>query len=298
AKPSSVITPELAEAGRKMISGGSGFVDYKFQGEGRRTFYATTKSGFILAVVFPSAELNRMVSSLAIRQLTMGVFTLILVGAMLWGLARSIVEPVRRITRALTKLGSLDLTKDQDEEWLKEVGKSPTEVGQMAKSAVTLKEELRHAIWDIAQESNRAASASENLAALSEEQVASVEEIKASIDQVASLMESNSAALQETNAGIEEVSSGAQQAANSATDGAEAASKMSALSEQTVRQVGEVVRAIAGVGEESQRTFDRIQKVAESVSAISGFVNTIRSIADQTNLLALNAAIEAARAGE
>ncbi|EHM10587.1 methyl-accepting chemotaxis protein [Thermanaerovibrio velox DSM 12556] len=297
-KASSMITPELAEAGRKMISGGLGFVDYKFQGEGRRTFYAPTKSGFILGVVFPSSELNAMVRSLAMRQLVMGIFTLVLVAGMLWGLSKSIVEPVRRITRALAKLGSLDLTRDPEEDWLKEAGRSNTEVGQMALSAVTLQEALRHAIGDIAQESDRAASAAENLAALSEEQVASVEEIKASIDQVASLMESNSAALQETNAGIEEVSSGAQQAANSATDGAEAASRMSVLSEQTVRQVEEVVKAIAGVGEESQRTFDRIQKVAESVSSISGFVNTIRSIADQTNLLALNAAIEAARAGE
>ncbi|WP_232207849.1 methyl-accepting chemotaxis protein [Aminomonas paucivorans] len=52
------------------------------------------------------------------------------------------------------------------------------------------------------------------------------------------------------------------------------------------------------VGEKSRLSAERLRKVAESVSSISGFVATIRSIADQTNLLALNAAIEAARAGE
>ncbi|ACZ18560.1 methyl-accepting chemotaxis sensory transducer with Cache sensor [Thermanaerovibrio acidaminovorans DSM 6589] len=297
-KPSGLITPELAEAGRKMISGSPGFVDYSFQGELRRTFFSPTRSGFVLGVVFPASDLNAMVRSLAIRQLLLGLVTLILVGAMLYGLSRSVVAPVKRITDSLKKLGQLDLTQDQNDQWLREVGHHRTEIGLMAQSALVLKETLRQAISDIASQSDRTAAAAENLAALSEESVASVEEIKASVDQVASLMESNSASLQETNAGIEEVSSGAQQAANSATDGAEAASKMSHLSEQTVRQVEEVVKAITHVGDESKRTFERIQKVADSVASISGFVATIRSIADQTNLLALNAAIEAARAGE
>ncbi len=297
-KPSGLITPELAEAGRKMISGSPGFVDYSFQGELRRTFFSPTRSGFILGVVFPASEINAMVMSFVIRQLVVGLFTWALVILILYSLSRSIIGPIRRITNVLKGLGDLDFTRSAEEDWLKEEGGSDTEVGQMAQSALVLKETLRHAISEIAQESDRTASAAENLAALSEESVASVEEVKASVDQVASLMESNSASLQETNAGIEEVSSGAQQAANSATDGAEAASRMSGLSEETVRQVEEVMKAIEGVGEESQRTFDRIQKVAESVSSISGFVSTIRSIADQTNLLALNAAIEAARAGE
>ena len=297
-KPSGLITPELAEAGRKMISGSPGFVDYSFQGERRRTFFSPTRSGFVLGMVFPASDLNAMVRSLAIRQLLLGLVTLILVGAMLYGLSRSVVAPVKRITDSLKKLGQLDLTQDQNDQWLREVGHHRTEIGLMAQSALVLKETLRQAISDIASQSDRTAAAAENLAALSEESVASVEEIKASVDQVASLMESNSASLQETNAGIEEVSSGAQQAANSATDGAEAASKMSHLSEQTVRQVEEVVKAITHVGDESKRTFERIQKVADSVASISGFVATIRSIADQTNLLALNAAIEAARAGD
>ncbi|SMG49124.1 methyl-accepting chemotaxis protein [Dethiosulfovibrio salsuginis] len=48
----------------------------------------------------------------------------------------------------------------------------------------------------------------------------------------------------------------------------------------------------------TKRAIDTMTTLEVSVQSISGFIDTINSIADQTNLLALNAAIEAARAGE
>jgi methyl-accepting chemotaxis protein len=298
-KPSSLVSEEYARAGQVILSTKpGGFVDYKFLGEGRRNFFYHSRWGFVVCVVFPIADLNRMVMSVALRQFFLGLFTLLALVGMLWWLSRGIITPIDRISQAIERLGDLDLRTGEHEEWLRREAGSPTEIGRMARSMVHLLENLRHTIGEIRQESDRAASSAENLAALSEESVASVEEIKSSVDRVASLMQENSAALQETNAGIEEVSSGAQQAANSATEGAEATSQMSALSERAIGQVEEVVKAITALGSESERTYERIRKVAESVSSISGFVSTIRSIADQTNLLALNAAIEAARAGE
>ncbi|EHM09403.1 methyl-accepting chemotaxis protein, partial [Thermanaerovibrio velox DSM 12556] len=298
-KPSSLVSEEYARAGQVILSTKpGGFVDYKFLGAGRRNFFYHSRWGFVVCVVFPTADLNRMVMSVALKQLVLGLFTLLGLVGMLWWLCRGIITPIDRISRAIGRLGELDLRRGEDEEWLRKEAGSDTEIGHMARSMMHLLDNLRHTIGEIRRESDRAASSAENLAALSEEQVASVEEVKASVDRVSSLMQENSAALQETNAGIEEVSSGAQQAANSATEGAEATSQMSVLSERAIGQVEEVVRAITALGSESERTYERIRKVAESVSSISGFVSTIRSIADQTNLLALNAAIEAARAGE
>ncbi|MCX7828724.1 MAG: methyl-accepting chemotaxis protein [Thermanaerothrix sp.] len=298
-KPSSLVSEEYARAGQTILSTQpGGFVDYKFMGEGRRSFFYHSRWGFVVCVVFPTKDLDHMVMSVALRQLVLGLLTLVGLVGMLWWLSKGIIRPIDRISAAIGRLGELDLTAGHEEEWLRAEAGSATEIGHMAGSVARLLDNLRHAMGEIKRESHRAASSAENLAALSEEQVASVEEIKSSVDRVAALMEGNSASLQETNAGIEEVSSGAQQAANSATEGAEATSQMSALSERAIGQVEEVVSAITALGSESERTYERIRKVAESVSSISGFVSTIRSIADQTNLLALNAAIEAARAGE
>ena len=296
--PSASIAPELVEVGKKMLSHQVGFGDYTFQGETRRTFYAPTKEGQVVALVFPKSAMDALVNSLAVRQLVAGLVAIVLMVVMLGFLARSIVRPVHGVSQALERLGNLDLTRDDSLRWLESQGQAKTEIGLMVRSLGNLQMALRESMQSIKDEADRAASSAESLAALSEESVASMEEIKASVDQVASLSESNSAALEQTNAGIEEVSSGATTAAHSASEGAEASGRTTALSEQAVAQVNGVVDEMNKVGEKARQTGERIRKVAESVTSISGFVATIRSIADQTNLLALNAAIEAARAGE
>jgi len=297
-KTSAAINQAVAEAGEKMLSGSKGFVDYDYQGEVRRTFYTPTKSGFVFGIVFPASDLNSIVMGLVTKQAILGIAAIIILGLVLFSFSKSIIGPINRITASLTKLGSLNLTKDENEEWLKEAAKNGTEIGLMADSAIKLQETLRQTIASIADKSNKTAETAENLASLSEESVATLEEMKASIDQVSSLMESNSASLQEANASIEEVASGANQAAQNATEGAEAAAKMEALSKEVSDQVEGVVRAIAGVGEKANDTNNKIKEMADAVMSITKLVDAIKSIAGQTNLLALNAAIEAARAGE
>ena len=296
--PSASINPGLVEVGKLMLSQQVGFGDYEFQGEVRRTFYAPAGRGLVVALVFPKSAMDALVNSLAMRQLLAGAVAIVLMVVMLALMAKSIVKPIHGVSQTLERIGRLDLTRDESLNWLTTQKDQKTEIGLMVRSLASLQETLGDSVRSIRDEADRTAASAESLAALSEESVASMEEVKASVDQVASLAESNSAALQQTNAGIEEVSSGANTAANAAGEGAEAARLTHTLSEETARQVGEAVEEMNRVGVQSQATGDRIRKVAESVSSISGFVATIRSIADQTNLLALNAAIEAARAGE
>ncbi|EFQ24443.1 methyl-accepting chemotaxis sensory transducer with Cache sensor [Aminomonas paucivorans DSM 12260] len=298
AKAGSDVSPEMAAAGAKMLTGGEGYADYTFRGEEFRAFYAPTSHGFILALAFPKSELYALVASLALRQLAAGATVLLLLGVMLVLLAKSIVGPIHGVSQTLERIGRLDLTRDESLNWLTAQKAQKTEIGLMVRSLESLQEALRDSVRSIKDEADRTAASAESLAALSEESVASMEEVKASVDHVASLSESNSAALQQTNAGIEEVSSGASTAAHAASDGAEASGRTTSLSEEAVTQVNGVVTEMNTVGEKSRLSAERLRKVAESVSSISGFVATIRSIADQTNLLALNAAIEAARAGE
>lgn len=72
----------------------------------------------------------------------------------------------------------------------------------------------------------------------------------------------------------------------------------SMLFQQGLELINKTVQNSQAIEQEVNKATLILQRLAEQSQAISGLVNTIRSIADQTNLLALNAAIEAARAGE
>ena len=75
-------------------------------------------------------------------------------------------------------------------------------------------------------------------------------------------------------------------------------SEVSEGASQASAAVSDVVTGMKEARDFSEESKGHIDKLAQAVESISGFVDTITSIADQTNLLALNAAIEAARAGE
>ncbi|AER65911.1 methyl-accepting chemotaxis sensory transducer with Cache sensor [Thermovirga lienii DSM 17291] len=298
-KTSSIVTPEIAEVGRKMLSSKTvGFAEYAFQGEKRRTFYAPTKSGFVFGLVFPTSNLNAIVLSEVKNQAIVGILAIVILGILLYSISKSITVPIRHITKAMTKLGQLNLQEYENENWLEKVAKQDTEIGIMASAALTLRNVLRNALKDISGRSAQTINVAEGLASFSEEAAASVREAKTSVEQVAALMENNSASLQEINASVEEVASSSQQVAQNATNGAEVAAKMSAISEEVAHKVKSVVKAITIVGEKSTDTEETIKEMAKSSMSITKLVDSIKAIADQTNLLALNAAIEAARAGE
>jgi methyl-accepting chemotaxis protein len=74
------------------------------------------------------------------------------------------------------------------------------------------------------------------------------------------------------------------------------------ITEQRVASNKEMIAALEAhfelQSQELRAGLERIQYMAEAVTALKPLINVITSIAQQTNLLALNAEIEAARAGE
>ncbi|MBX9634724.1 MAG: Tar ligand binding domain-containing protein [Magnetospirillum sp.] len=94
------------------------------------------------------------------------------------------------------------------------------------------------------------------------------------------------------------VAAAAEEALCNAQAVAGAAEEMAASIQEIASQVayaGQVTRASV---EDSDRTQDTIQSLADEVAKIGAIATLISNIAGQTNLLALNATIEAARAGE
>ena len=290
-KASAALEESATVAGRSMIAGRVGFADYVLKGQEKRIYFAPTKVGFTLGILYPLEVRNAVVRSLTTTQLVITALVLLAVMGLVVSIVVGLGRSIRSLFETTDHVAKGDFTVTYD-------ARGRDELAQVSGHLNGMLQSLRQALGAVNGEARETLSRAESLAALSEESVASMEEVRGAIEQVGSLSESNSAALEETNAGVEEVSSGATTAANSATEGAEVASRVTEVSESAVKTVKGVIEEIQVVNQRSLETTAKIRELADSVKGITGFVATISQIADQTNLLALNAAIEAARAGE
>ncbi|MBJ9976454.1 methyl-accepting chemotaxis protein [Pseudomonas sp. S75] len=221
------------------------------------------------------AEFTRRVRDASL----LGVAIALLMGLLVWMIARSIAQPLREAVHAMGQIasGESDLTRRLDTHGHDEItqlgeyfnrfnGKLQGVVGQLQGTA--------HALGQTAgQVGDNAGSAQQHSASQSLQ-----------MDQVAT-------AVNEVTYAVQDVAKNAEQAAG----------EMRAAQ----AQVDQGQQAIQGSLQQIDRlsaTIDQAQGVIRDLAGhstrIGGVLEVIRSIAEQTNLLALNAAIEAARAGE
>ncbi|WP_288376895.1 methyl-accepting chemotaxis protein [uncultured Pseudomonas sp.] len=208
-----------------------------------------------------------------------GLFIALVMGLVVWLIARSIARPLHEAVQAMGNIasGESDLTRRLDTHGRDEIthlgeyfnrfnGKLQGVVGQLQGTAHALAQSAGHV-------GDNAGSAQQRSAQQSLQ-----------MDQVAT-------AVNEVTYAVQDVAKNAEQAAV----------EMRAAQQQ----VGQGQQAIHGSLQQIDRlsaTIDQAQGVIRDLAGhstkIGGVLEVIRSIAEQTNLLALNAAIEAARAGE
>ncbi|EFC91036.1 methyl-accepting chemotaxis sensory transducer with Cache sensor [Dethiosulfovibrio peptidovorans DSM 11002] len=284
---------DMAELGKRMTDGKSGFMEVNLNGS-HTAFYTPTKWGVSLAILYPVSAIAALVHSLTLPLSVISVIALILTLAVVIFTYRGIASPLKKVSDMAGLMKERDLTVD-----LRSIGyDARDELGNMIAALADMVENIRETIGNITSEADSINQSSSGLAAISEQANASMDEAKRAVEEIAVLAETNAASLEETNAGVEEVSSSAHLAAESATEGTEATESATETSEKAAGLVEVVIEGVESVGRKSDDTIARMNALGESVHQITSFIETINSIADQTNLLALNAAIEAARAGE
>lgn len=281
----------LRRIAKTMVAGKKGYDSYTLEDIEKQMFFAPTRHGLALGILFPIMEIKAMVRALTIILLAISSVALIATGIVIFGIARGLNRSVRSMEAATLRLGEGDLTARYDDSGRDEIAGISRVLNGMAAS-------MREVMASIRKEAGETARYAQTLASLSEETLSSMEEVSSSIIRVEEMMVHSASALQETNASIDEIAGGAQSAARASAEGAENAAAASDSARESLAEVGSAIGQIKSASEQSTGAIAKIRALAGSVKEISGFVATITTIADQTNLLALNAAIEAARAGE
>ncbi len=241
-------------------------------------------------------ELNHQ---LAFLLTCLGGLALVLVGAGVFIIARSVARPLSAITAAIKEVAEgaegVEVPHTERED----------EIGALARAIQIFQE---------AMERNRKLSSQVVHDSKAREERArqmeiSVEAFRGAIGSVLGAVNNNASAMRETAQSIAKVASDASGRATSAAAATEqassnvfavasAAEELSTSIEEIGRQVRQSASVVEQAGQRTEKSVAEIESLAAATQRIDGVLSRIQAIAEQTNLLALNATIEAARAGE
>ncbi len=247
-------------------------------------------------------------------------------------LTRSIVTPLRRITRAAehtsegdiavnvevregdeTEIGRLARAVRGSVDYLSEMARVAEQVaaGNLAvtvqprserdvvgQAFARMRERLASTIENIARSSTAVGAASNEMAESSQQAGMAVGEIAGAVGHVAEGAESQVRSLGEAREATAEVTSACESSAAEARETASAAGEAREISASGAAAARRASEAMLAVHRSSGEITEQMRGLGSMSEQIGGIVDTITGIAEQTNLLALNAAIEAARAGE
>ena len=223
---------------------------------------------------------------------------MVLLGALLFVMIRSVVRPISGISGLLNRFASLDLTFDASLAWMAAYRDRRDEIGDMLRAVTGLQKTLNESLHRIAGAAKALEDHSRELTASVEESGSGTRDSGAGAAALSGQMESLAAAAEEINASVEEVAAGAQATARKSAEMAEEVQGARSAGTEGVSAVQRAVSSIREVAREAQESAASVKALGDRARQIQGFVSQIGGIADQTNLLALNAAIEAARAGD
>lgn len=204
---------------------------------------------------------------------------------------RNIVNPIKKLEKAMTLAGDGDLTVHTSI-------KSGDELQTLSDSFNMMIDKQEAIIEKVRAGSISLTSMSEEMAASSEEISASIQEISSSTQEIAAGAKNSNQSVLSASQVLVQLSSLVQIAQSKASATSSNADSTNQAAQDGRARVIHTVEAMDTIHSSTKETEELLQTVSELSGRVSTIIGTINAIAQQTNLLALNAAIEAARAGE
>jgi methyl-accepting chemotaxis protein len=228
------------------------------------------------------------------------VLALLISGAVVFLMARSITRPLSALSAAMGDLAAGIIERE-----IPGVGRHD-EIGAMAGTVEVFKQnaiERQRLSAEAEQAQARAAAQRKaDMQRLADDFQAAVGHIIETVSAASAALETDAHAMSTTAESTQQLSgvvaAASEEASTNVQSVASATEEMSSSVDEIGRQVHESSTIADEAVKQAEKTDARIAELSRAASRIGDVVKLITAIAEQTNLLALNATIEAARAGE
>lgn len=270
----------------------------------------THAAGWKVLLAIPKDNFLKVVNSTRQELILIYLISIIILFTVIFIVSRSIVAPLKKLTKATDELASGNLEAEIDVS-------SKDEVGTMADSMRSLVQRLSQYIAYIDEVSNSLDEFAEGRLNIELKQKYDGEfaKLKTAIMQVSSVFKKTIGQIVDVSDmvanGSVEIANAAQMLAQGTTNQASTTEELTAtindLSEHVAENANNALNAanqVKNVGNTADKSNEQMHHMIQAIdginkksSEIGKIIKVIEDIAFQTNILALNAAVEAARAG-
>ncbi len=209
-------------------------------------------------------------------------------------IVKSVVKPIKFITRNLNKIANFDLYMEDERAELSKYVDNKDEIGDMARAIKSMVLNLKEMITNIVDSSEKTSNTSKQIQKTASNTKQIAEEVNAAVNNIAEGATNQASDTQEAAYSIEKTSNLIENMMIVLKDLSDSAGVIDSRKQEGDQALGELASIIEKTKKESESVNSIILETNNSAEKISKASDMIQSISDQTNLLALNAAIELA----